>query len=129
MSRALDFMDRKNEPASSSLLCAATNLLSEELRLLRRRGRRRWRQRVWYDSQEDIYKVLRGKYSNHDINGGRWSLGKERGSSRSNLLFQAIRSNDHEIDGMINELNEIKPLGTRLSEIIESLENKKNSLP
>ncbi|MGB2652090.1 MAG: hypothetical protein WBD00_07825 [Candidatus Omnitrophota bacterium] len=129
MRRAIEMMEKKNEPAASALLRAAKQRFAEELLQLSKTKVKMRGPRVWKDVEDKLHNVLRGQYISHGISADRDVLIKEWIPHRSETIWQGIRSCDREIDNILRERDWVLSIGKRMKEYIDILDQRRRTLP
>ena len=129
MRKALEMIDKKNEPAASALLRAAKQRFAGELLELSKTKVKMRGPRVWRDVEDKLHNVLRGQYISHGISASREVLIKEWIPHKSETIWQGIRSCDREIDNILRERDWVLDVGKRMKAYIDVLIEKKKTLP
>jgi protein-L-isoaspartate O-methyltransferase/anti-sigma regulatory factor (Ser/Thr protein kinase) len=129
MRRAIEMIEKKNEPAASALLRAAKQRFAEELLELSKTKVKLRGPRVWKDVEDKLHNVLRGQYISHGISADRDVLIKEWIPHRSETIWQGIRSCDREINNILRERDGVLSVGKRMKEYIDILAQRRRTLP
>lgn len=122
LNKALSFIEARNESAACALICASARILSEEFAaLVKAETKPRRKARVWFDAKEHMHKVMQGQYVVREVEGGRSVPVRERGEHASQLTWQAIRSCDDQLEGMLNELEWIRSILPQVETTLEMM--------
>ncbi|MFH1836588.1 MAG: hypothetical protein ABH862_00555 [Candidatus Omnitrophota bacterium] len=127
--KAVEYIDERNEPAACTLLWTTSQLLAEELLLISKAGKGKRKKRVWFDTKRKMWTVLKGQYVKHALEDEteKGVFIKEKSVQKTELLWQALRARDREINGMLDERDLIKGKVKKISASIEKLEKSKET--
>jgi signal transduction histidine kinase len=129
MERALEWIEKHNEPAAGALLCAAARLLGKELRYLSDASRKERRGALsWHDRKRDLDHVVRGQFRKEELVGGREHYVKRGTVASSQLTWQALRSFDHQFEGILHERDWLKENIERSKRVIDELNSRRNAV-
>ncbi|MCM8763134.1 MAG: HAD hydrolase-like protein, partial [Candidatus Omnitrophica bacterium] len=131
LNRAIEWIEKKNEPAANALLAQAATLFLEELSLLfknRPAGKSR-KGLVWYDAGKGKFMVVRGQNKKYEIADGASTIFREYKAVSYNYLWEALRAVDDETNTEIKELLWLRQVYKQIRGINKRLDAAKNKEP
>ncbi len=116
-------ISQANEPAACACMVAAMNrLAAEKIILLDRRMRAsKDRKRFWFDEEDEKYKLIRGQHLKYVISRDTKTTFPVPVVSSFDLIWEAFRSVDNQIDGQLDEQKLLKGYIEKLDEITAHL--------